>query len=82
MFLFLKPLFNENYNEHSGHNKIKSFGVERNEGTQNSAKGRAGNPVDLVKKRNRKIEFSFFNSFGNRGRTVYGKVSSVSAKIK
>ena len=73
MIFFLKPLFNENYNKHSGHNKIKAFGVKRNERTQNSAKGRAGNPINLVKKRNRKIKFALFNSFRNGGGTVYGK---------
>ena len=73
MFFLLKPLLNENYNEHCRHNKIESFGVEGDEGTEDSADGCSGNPIALVKKRNRKVKFSSFNSFRNGGGTVYGK---------
>ena len=64
---------NENYNEHCRHNKIKAFGIEGYERTENSAKGCTKNPITLVKKRNRKIKFSFINAFRNGCGAVYGK---------
>ena len=57
MLFLLQPLLQKYYDKHRRHNKIKSLSVERNERTEDSADGCAGNPIALVKKRNGKIKF-------------------------
>ena len=70
MALFLEPLLHEDDNEHGGHDKIQSLGIEADQAAQHAAQGGAARPVELIEQCDEEVEPAAVDTLGNLGGVV------------
>lgn len=73
MPFLLEPLFQKDHHEHGRHHKVEALGVKGNQGSEQSADGRARYPVEVVEQRDKKHEPALVYALRDFGGVVDGK---------